>query len=125
MKNPGFVFKISDITITFILKTNIGCLSKGIQYIKSDVMSGVSVLLTGVSKASDQILHDTLIQVLKNYSDFSSVASSPPSVSPPSAVSSPSSPSTASSPSSASVSSSIIIPFIATRDETTETTIER
>lgn len=55
MTLPTFDSGLGNETVTLILKNNIGRLSKGVQYHKSCVVSGVLVLTPGVSQSTNQI----------------------------------------------------------------------
>ena len=46
-------------SVTFVLKRSIGCLCKGIQYCKTDVVAGTFVLMSDVSQSYNQIFHQS------------------------------------------------------------------
>src|SRR6056297_2454133 len=52
------VFYFSTEPVTTVIKNSIGCLCKGIQYHKTNVMSCIFVIRTGVTQPNDKVFHD-------------------------------------------------------------------
>src|SRR5574344_1674300 len=58
-KNKLSVFygRICDEAVTSILKNNIGCLCKGIQYRKTYIVAGALVFISRIAQSYNQIFH--------------------------------------------------------------------
>ena len=59
------MFYFSDGAVSVVAKRDIGRLSKGIQYLKSYVVTGIVVLTSDISQANYQILHEMITSFRK------------------------------------------------------------
>ncbi len=58
----GTVLVLGYEAVPFVLKRNIGCPCKSIQYVKPDIVSCVCVIRSDISQACYQILHGKGVQ---------------------------------------------------------------